>query len=508
MRRKKLYNFGVLLAVILIVFSVWSYDENVQKNTQSKADIIRNHSSDLLFPHSAFAQNIGNTSIADVTENSIASVVNIYSTKVISSSGGNSAAPFFDDPFFKRFFGNNFQQNMPKERREQSLGSGVIVDKEGIILTNNHVVADAKKLKVTLFDGQEFDAEIIGTDPKSDLAVIRLKGDFKKLKPFNFGDSDKLRLGEIVLAIGNPFGLQHTVTMGIVSAKGRSGMGIEEYEDFIQTDAAINPGNSGGALINMSGELVGINTAILSNQGSFQPGNQGVGFAIPSNMAKLIVKQLIDGGKVVRGWLGVGIQDVTHDIADVMNLPSSKGVLISDIYEDTPAEKAGLKAGDIITRVNSKDIDNASQLRNKIAILGADVKVTLAVLRDGSEKNIKVKLGILPEDKQLASLGRESGAGNEGEIKALSIAPLNRTNRSNYQIPNDVANGVIVTNIEQDSPAQETGLLPGDVIMEINHKTVDSVDMFIKEYKKSKENVLIYVYRNGRRFFKVLKNNL
>ena len=264
----------------------------------------------------------GRSVIADIAESRISGVVNISSTKVTHTKTGQYFNPFFNDPFFREFFGHRFY-GIPEERREKSLGSGVIVSEDGLVLTNNHVVENAAEILVTLSDKRELEAEIVGTDPKSDVAIIRLKGNTKDLTPVPIGNSGELRLGDIVLAIGNPFGLDHTVTMGIVSAKGRANVGITDYEDFIQTDAAINPGNSGGALINMKGELVGINTAIVSKSGGYQ----GIGFAIPSNMAKAVMESLVKYGKVVRGWLGVSTQDLDQDL-DRVRIVDLDGVVV------------------------------------------------------------------------------------------------------------------------------------------------------------------------------------
>ncbi|HUT63199.1 MAG TPA: DegQ family serine endoprotease, partial [Anaerolineae bacterium] len=497
-----LLNRGLVLFFVLILVSVLSCADNSQNTGISNLDSIGKKSSSVFLPQPAFAQTTGNSSIADVAEKSVDSVVNIASTKIIRAPKGNYGSPFFDDPFFKYFFGPNFRDEMPQEQRQNSLGSGVIVSEDGIILTNNHVVEDADELKVTLHDNREFDAVIIGTDPPSDLAVIRLKGDIKGLKPMLFGDSDILRLGDVVLAIGSPFGLSETVTMGIVSAKGRSSKEPMRYEDFIQTDAAINPGNSGGALINLRGELVGINTAIASQTGGYQ----GIGFAIPSNMAQSIMQQLVSGGKVVRGWLGVGIQEVTSDVANAMGLSSPKGVLISNIYENSPADKAGLKSGDIVLRVNGKEMDSVDHLRNEIANIGPDKNVKLTILRNGKENDITVRLGELSTDVRQASVTGEKESTSDG----LSVAPLNQSTRTKYNIPDEVNNGVVVIDVEAGSTAQSAGLQPGDVIREMKHKginqtKVDSVEMFEREYKNAKESILLYIYRNGNHLFVALK---
>jgi len=268
-------------------------------------------------------------------------VVNISTTRVVKSPGGEPLTPFFNDPFFKDFFGDEFfrQFRIPKERREQSLGSGVIVTQDGYIVTNNHVIEKATEIKVVLSDKKEFKGKVIGVDPKTDIAVIKI--DSKELPTIPWGDSDKLQVGEYVLAVGNPFGLTNTVTMGIISAVGRANVGVAEYEDFIQTDAAINPGNSGGALVNIKGELIGINTAIFSRSGGYQ----GIGFAVPANMVKTVMESLVKEGKVIRGWLGVSIQDITPDLAKQFGIKDLKGALVGDVVEGSPAHKAGIKRG-------------------------------------------------------------------------------------------------------------------------------------------------------------------
>ncbi|MBN1292263.1 MAG: DegQ family serine endoprotease [Candidatus Latescibacteria bacterium] len=497
-KSKKLFA-GISMIFILFLFVVWLYNNIVTDTQSSSQNLLGKHVQTFLTPQEAIAQKGVNVSISDVAEKSVKSVVNISSKKVIKSPYGGQNSPYFNDPFFKRFFGPNFRFDEPSEQRQQSLGSGVIVSKDGIILTNNHVIQDAEEIKVVLHDEREFEAEILGTDPESDLAVVKLKGDVKDLQPLTFGNSDVLRLGEYVLAIGNPFGLSHTVTMGIVSAKGRNHVGLVDYEDFIQTDAAINPGNSGGALINLQGELVGINTAIASQSGGYQ----GVGFAIPSNMAKTVMDNLIDHGKIVRGWLGVGIQEITQDIADAMNLSSRKGILVSDVFEDGPAEKAGLKSGDIITRVENEEIDSVDQLRNKIAFIGPDTKVTVTILRDGKEKDISVKLAERTDEVRQAALTRQKSE-NSDSLDGLTVSQLNDTIKNQFKIPEEIDYGVVILQVESGSKASQAGLMPGDVIREINNKTIDSIDLFRNEYKNSKKAVLLYVYRNGGHFFKGL----
>src|SRR5208283_2460021 len=287
-------------------------------------------------------------------------VVNVSTTRTIKTPGITN--PFFNDPFFRQFFGNAFGNiQSPREQKQASLGSGVVIDQAGYILTNNHVVKDADEIKIKLSDGREFKGKVIGTDPKTDIAVIKIDADH--LPVVKMGDTDKMRVGQRVFAIGNPFGLNQTVTSGIISAMGRANVGIADYEDFIQTDAPINPGNSGGALINIGGELIGINAAIFSTSGGYQ----GIGFAIPSNMAKVVMKELITNGKVVRGWLGVSIQAVTPDLAKEFGAKDEKGVIVAEVMEKSPAEKAGIQRGDVIVEYDGKEVKDPSSLRNMVA---------------------------------------------------------------------------------------------------------------------------------------------
>jgi serine protease Do len=331
-----------------------------------------------------------NASIPDVAERVVDSVVNI------STSKGGRGSPASNDPFFtdpdSPWYGAQ-----PSERKQQSKGSGVIVTAGGRIVTNAHVVNGADDIKVTIHDGNEYDAKVIGIDPKADVAVLQLQGKLPVLKPVSFGDSSQLRLGEVVLAIGDPFGVGKSVTMGIVSAKGRGNMGIEEYEDFIQTDAAINPGNSGGALVNLRGELVGINTAIASRTGAYA----GIGFAIPSSMAKPIMEMLVKDGKVVRGYLGVNIQTVTAELARDNKLGASRGAVVAAVEPTSPAARAGLATGDVIVALNGSDIRSGDVLRNTIAMIKPGTTVDLEVIgpANAGKKLVKVKLGALPDRK-------------------------------------------------------------------------------------------------------------
>jgi len=428
--------------------------------------------------HPAFALSADRGSVADVVDRVLPSVVNIASTRKVEPS----KSPFFDHPMFRDYF----RRRSP--RMQRGLGSGVIVSSDGVIITNNHVVAKADKIRVTLWDKREFSAKVVGTDPKSDLAVLKLKG-AKNLRSIVLGDSDRLRLGDAVLAVGNPFGVGQTVTLGIVSAKGRANIGIVDYEDFIQTDAAINPGNSGGALVSMRGELIGINTAILSRSGGYQ----GIGFAIPTNMVKPIMKSLLSGGKVLRGWLGVVIQDLTHELAKAMKLPPGKGVLVSDVDPRGPAKKAGLRRGDLLLKVNGKEVNTTGRLRNLVASAGAAATVRLELQRDGKRRSLSVKLASLPGN--LGGRGPAQVAPTESQ--GLGLAPLSPKVRERYKISRRVRQGVVVTQVAPGSVGDRAGLQPGDVILEVNRVKIGSVSRFSQLFAAARGQVLLLVYRRG-----------
>ena len=447
-------------------------------------------------PHPAFAagklSGKGAPTIADIAEKALPSVVNVSSTKVVNLNR------FRGDPFFRHFFGPGGE--MPRERRERGLGSGVIISRDGVILTNNHVVEGATEIRVLTSDKRELEARVIGRDPKSDLAVLKIQGKAERLVPITIGNSSRLRLGDVVLAIGNPFGVGQTVTMGIVSAKGRANVGIVDYEDFIQTDAAINPGNSGGALVNMEGELVGINTAILSRSGGYQ----GIGFAIPSNMARPIMESLVKHGKVVRGWLGVFIQGMDPDLAKAMSLPAqTKGVLIADVGKGGPAAKAGLKRGDVVQKIDGKAVDSPGKLRNIIAAAGARRKVKLELLRNGKSKRVTVALGEMPSDAE--KIGRASTGGTTGVFDGLTLESLDNQNRKKFRISPSIRDGVLVVGVTRGSPAARAGLRPGDVLLEVNRMKVDSVASLKRAYQRSKRKVLVLLHRRGSTMFLVLK---
>jgi serine protease Do len=428
------------------------------------------------------------------------SVVNISTTRMIKS---REEAPFdlFDDPFFRRFFGDQLPQpNVPKEHKEQSLGSGVIVTDDGYIVTNNHVIEKAQEIKVLLSSKKNYKAKLIGADPKTDIAVIKI--DAKGLSPLPWGDSNKLKVGEVVFAIGNPFGLNQTVTMGVISAVGRANVGIADYEDFIQTDAAINPGNSGGALVNVRGELIGINTAILSRTGGYQ----GIGFAVPSSMAKQVMDSLVKYKKVVRGWLGVSIQEVTSDLADEFGVKDLKGALVSGVMKKSPADQAGIKQGDVVLQYNGKIVEDTGHLRNMVSQtpIGASVKVK--ILRAKKEMDVEVVIAELPKKiTEPFSRGEESQDHKDAATTAFSGLVVR-------ELTSDLARrfgfdenerGVVVVRSESGSRVYEAGIRPGDIILQINQNNITNLESFKKATAtiKKKERILLLIRRKGQDLF-------
>ncbi len=392
----------------------------------------------------------------------------------------------------------------PHGRPEQSAGSGVVIDKNGYIVTNNHVVENASQITVTLSDKREFPAKVVGTDPKTDLAVVKIEA--KDLPvALKWADYERLQVGDLVLAVGSPFGLSSTVTLGIISALGRGNVGIADYEDFIQTDAAINPGNSGGALVNMEGELIGINTAIFSRTG----GSEGIGFAIPSTIALDIVDSLVKTGKVVRGWMGVAIQEITPALAKSFKIPENrKGVLISDVNENGPSFAAGMKRGDVVVAFNGKEVQSVSQLRNLVArtVVGRDADVK--VLRDGKEQMLKVKVAERPSDEMLAK--REPGPPSAPEgikppdnvLAGLRVQALDPASMGQFNLPSKTT-GVLIASVEGGSAAEGAGIQRGDVIQEVNHEVVKGLDDYSKAAGKIKkdEMVVLLLSRQGNNLF-------
>ncbi len=481
LKGRKFFGTTLLIVIGLVLGLFISSQFSHLSETHAQSSIISEDSVD-------FLSKTGKA-MAEVSGAVKPAIVNISTTRTIRISGGWD--PFFDDPFFRRFFGDKFgHQGRPQERKSVGLGSGVIVSSDGYIITNYHVIKDADEIKVILSDRKEYTGKVIGSDPKTEIAVVKI--DATGLATISWGDADKLEVGEVVLAIGNPYGLNQTVTMGIVSALGRAEVGIADYEDFIQTDAAINPGNSGGALVNVRGELVGINTAIYSTSGGYQ----GIGFAIPSNMAKSVMESLIKEGRVVRGWLGVSIQGITHELAKQFNLKEETGALVADVVENSPAEKAGLKRGDVIMEYDGKKIDKPYVLRNMVAnsIPGGIYK--LEVLRDNKKQTIKVTIGELPAEMKQPLTGEY-----ENVMKGIGVKDITQEMAKRLRIPERIK-GVIINNIDQDSPAIGV-LIQGDIIQEINRIKISDVEDYQKVVSeiKSDEDVLLLVFRRGSSFF-------
>ena len=443
----------------------------------------------------------GNQTFVDIAKSVKPAVVNIYATKSGRAEGPGGATPF-DDPLFRKFFGDEFFRKFehPKERKERGLGSGVIVEANGLIITNNHVVGKADEIRVTLSDKREFKAKLIGTDPKTDVAVVKI--DATGLPTVPWADSDKLEVGEFVLAVGNPFGLTQTVTLGIVSALGRAA-GIAEYEDFIQTDAAINPGNSGGALVNVRGELVGINTAIFSQSG----GNMGIGFAVPSNMAQSIMGQLVQTGKVVRGWLGVSIQELTPELASQFGITETKGVLVSDVMDESPAKKAGFERADVIVEYDGKPMDSPTHLRNAVAQTPVGKKVTIKFIRDKKPKTVDIT--IVEQPKSMSQSGDEDGSDSAiptGVLSSLDVRDLTDELASRYGFKSS-ERGVVIVRVKPGSTAEELGVREGDIVLEVNRQIVSSVKAFEKVASKLPKDqaVLLLLKRQGRTLYLTLR---
>ena len=428
-------------------------------------------------------------SFTEIAERLSPTVVNIKVTKTEKIGFDHPQIPEgpFGD-FFERFFKGMPQG--PESRKIQGAGSGVIISTDGYILTNNHVVEGAKEVTVTLSDKQEYKAKVVGRDPKTDLAVVKVEAP-KSLPAASLGDSEQLKVGEWVLAIGNPFGLSHTVTSGIVSAKGRV-IGAGPYDDFIQTDASINPGNSGGPLFNMKGEVVGINTAIL-------PQGQGIGFAVPVNTAKPLIPQLVSKGEVIRGYLGVNIQSITPELAKALALKDTKGALVADVVSASPAEKAGIQRGDVIVAYNGKAVDDSHSLPVMVAATPVGQEVTVTVLRDGKERELAMKVAKLPSDE--AKREAEESAEPAGGKLGLRLHEVNPQIARHLGLKTD--HGVVVMGVDQGSPADEAGIQRGDVILEVNRKAVNSVGEVKNQVAKADngDQVLLLVQRDQAKLY-------
>ena len=437
-------------------------------------------------------------------------VVSITGTKEMRARGGDQS-PMFDDPFFRQFFGREF--NMPRHWQERFLGSGAIVSEDGYIVTNNHVVDKAKDKKVTVIfaDRRELEGKIVGVDPKSDVAVVKV--DAKGLPALPWGDSNNLQVGEYVFAVGSPFGYSQTLTKGMVSFIGRTGIidGGKGYENFIQTDAAINPGNSGGPLVNIRGEIVGINAAIASASGGFN----GIGFAIPSKLARGVLESLVKYGKVMRPWLGVSLQDLTEGLAESFGNQGLKGALVGQVVKGSPAEKVGIQRGDVIVKFGADDVLDSGHLKYLVGQSPVDSKVKIEVVRNGKKKEFEVKLEVQPKDFETRFGGhRGEGEDEEGEsgqaeysnaLNGITVQDLTKTLAERLDIPADVQ-GVLVSDVDPDSVAGQKGLRKGDVIEEVKREPVKSVADFNKIASKIKKNetVLLSINRQGMSMFLAL----
>ncbi len=502
MNRRQWTGFGILLLGLGIIIGL-ILASGLDMTRQTQADTGPLPIDETASPNAPAEPAAQSTEVLDALSNAFASVaeqvnpsvVTIFTRTVVKgrrvSPFGFPFDDFFGDDFFKRFF------QMPEPEGDiirEGLGSGVIVRSNGIILTNYHVIKDAQDINVRLVDGREFKAEIKGKDQRTDLAVLKI--DVDDLKAIRFGDSDKIRVGQWVLAIGSPLdpNLEHTVTAGIISGKGRSGFtGLATYQDYIQTDAAINPGNSGGPLVNLNGELIGINTAIITRSGGYM----GIGFAIPVNLARKVMEDILKKGRVVRGWLGVYIGDVTPDMAKVYGLDKPEGAIVSQVVEDSPADKAGLKEEDIILEYNGKKIKNRFELSTRVASTEPGTDVTLTILRDGRKKRVQVTLGELPEEPQ--PVAREKQAVQRLGFSVENITP---ELRRRLGLNRDVR-GVVVVRVRRGGAAARSGLDVGDVILKVNRKAVENVRQFneiISELKPG-DPIALYVQRGDQRLF-------
>jgi serine protease Do len=439
---------------------------------------------------SAPAPGANSMGFAPILKPALAAVVSITSSRVVNVP----QSPFSNNPFFQQFFGGQMPN---QQQREEGLGSGVIISPDGYILTNNHVVAKGTDIKVILADKRQFPGKVIGTDPKTDIAVVKIAA--TGLPTIQFADSSKIHVGDYAFAIGNPFGVGETATMGIVSATGRNGLDIENYEDFIQTDAAINPGNSGGALLNARGDLIGINTAILSGGSG---GNQGIGFAIPSNMARYVMDQILKHGKVVRGYIGIMIQEVTPELAKAFHVAENQGALVASVEPNSPGAKAGLQRGDVIETLNGKPVNSPNDLRLQIAEMMPGTTVHLQINSDGQTHEVTLTLGEAPSGKNAENNG---GAGETSPMRGVQVQSLTPDIRQQLGLNSEVK-GVVVTQVPPDSPAEDAGLQRGDVIEQINRQPVNSVSDYQRLLNQAgKQSLVLLIDRGGNTAFLVVQ---
>ncbi len=489
---KSMRWFGLVTAFIA-VFAAGIVVERVVMEGASESGVNAS-----FFPQASAVEAVPED-IPGIVEKVVPAVVNISSKKVVKTEGGTH--PFFSDPFFRRFFGDDMSRffNIPRERIERNLGSGVIVTDNGYILTNNHLVEQAEEVSVVLLDKREFDAKVIGTDPRTDVAVLKIEAEQLPVVPI--GDSGELRLGQTVLAIGYPFGIGQTVTKGIISALGRSNLNLVDYENFIQTDAAINPGNSGGALINTRGELIGVNTAILSSTGR----NLGIGFAIPIDLASSVMESIIRHGRVVRGYLGVWLQDIDPQMAEEFGLGEARGVIISEVKDDGPAGKGGIESGDVVLVYNGTTVENMTQFRNLVSTTEPGTEADMEIFREGKKKRLSVEVGEFPGDTAEGEAGFEDETASP-LLVGLGLETLSDYHRRQLNIPSRVR-GVIITEVDPNTPAGESGITEGDVILEMNREPVEDIQDLNEIVSRSgRDRYLLFIYRGGRTFYRILKD--
>lgn len=492
--RMRAFVMGVAVVALGCSLTVSAFSGDAKKSKETVARVEVDHSP-------IDRQGDLTTSFAPVVKQIGPSVVNVYTTSKARMQSTAFGSGFPDDPMFRQFFGDRFESRRPPmpAPKKRGAGSGVIVTKDGYILTNHHVVEGAEEIRVVLTpDKREFTAEIVGTDAKTDIAVLKV--DAEDLPHITLGDSEQLEIGDLVLALGNPFGIGQTVTMGMVSAKGRAALGDElEYQDFIQTDAAINPGNSGGALVDAKGRLIGINTAILSRTGV----NNGIGFAVPVNLARDVMENLIEHGRVVRGYLGAWIQDVDPDLARAFDLDDQEGALVAEVSPDGPAEKAGLKPGDVILKFDGEKVTDSRSLKLRVAGTSPRTKTALTLIRDGKVKQVNVRLRELPGE-ELKDAGTPEYTASEERLKGVEVSDLDRNVRRQLRLPQRV-DGALVSNVAPNSAAYEAGLRRGDIILEINRKSVSGADEAIEISKNLEDDrTLLRIWsRGGSRFLVV-----
>lgn len=433
----------------------------------------------------------GVTTFAPVVKKVTPSVVKVYVTGKARNVAHQLPEGLEDHPMFRQFFGNQFNErrSMPAPR-QHGMGSGVIVTKDGYLLTNNHVVDNADEVTVALTDGREFQAKVVGKDPKSDIAVLKINA--RDLPAIEFANSENIEVGDVVLAVGNPFGVGQTVTTGIVSATGRGSLGLD-YEDMIQTDAAINPGNSGGALVDADGRLIGINTAILSRSG----GNQGIGFAVPVNLARSVMEGLVKDGRVVRGFMGVNVQDITPALAKEFGLKDRTGALVAGVTPKSPAEKSGLQSGDVVVEFNGRTVKDSRNLKLQVAQTSPGTSVPVKVLRDGKARDLNLTVKELPNTDLASNDSSDASGTSTDALNGVAVGELDAATREQLKLPRNVS-GAVVKQVEPNSAAFESGLRPGDVIVEINRKPVGNADDAVKLTQNVKERrTLLRVWSNG-----------